>query len=151
MPAPKRDTIVPENTEVSMPEQSGRMGALPWHFRKWNLLSLAALLLPCIGAMGCAKEKPKSKLIYFGFDDRAEKQQDALRLAKIWIESPPCPHWRATIKKEDADYQVLFGIDDLSIVDRRGEVLYNGATEVLEMPHGNPNGSGVNICKLTGE
>jgi hypothetical protein len=32
--------------------------------------------------MGCAKEKPKTKLIYFGFDNRAEKQQDALRLSE---------------------------------------------------------------------
>jgi hypothetical protein len=116
-----------------------------------QIVMFLSLLLVLAAILGCEREKPKTKLVYFGFDNRAEKQQDALRLAKIWTESPPCPHWRATIKKEDADYQVLFGIDDVSIVDRRGEVLYNGATDVLEMPHGNPDGSGVNICKLTGE
>jgi hypothetical protein len=47
-----------------MSEQMGGIGALPWHFKKWNLLPLAALLLPCIGTMGCPKEKPKTKLIY---------------------------------------------------------------------------------------
>ena len=116
-----------------------------------RILLVVALLFPCICAAGCAKEKPKIKLIYFGFDDRSEKQQDVLRLAKTWTDSPPCPHWRATIKREDADFQILFGTADVTIVDRRGEVLYNGGQGVLYLPHGNPVGSGVNICKLTGE
>jgi hypothetical protein len=97
------------------------------------------------------KKSPKTKLIYFGFDNRSEKQEDLLRLVRDWGNSPLCPHWRATIRRDAADYQVLFGIADVTIVDRRGEVLYNGGIGVLYLPHGNPDGSGVNICKLTGE
>jgi hypothetical protein len=44
---------------------------------------------------------------------------------------------------------VLFGNAYVTIIDRRGEVLYNGGQGVLYLPHGNPDGSGVNICKLT--
>jgi hypothetical protein len=101
--------------------------------------------------VGCAKEKPKTKLIYFGFDDRSETPRDVIDLAQTWRHSPPCPHWRATINKKDADYQVLFGIADVTITNRRGEVLYSGGHGVLYLPHGNPDGSGVNICKLIGE
>jgi len=97
------------------------------------------------------ERKAKDKLIYFGFDNRSEKQEHIIRLAKIWTDSPPCSHWRATVKREDADYQILFGTADVRIVDHRGEVLYNGGTGVLYAPHGNPDGSGVNICKLAWE
>ena len=102
--------------------------------------------------ISCAKEEQsKTKLVYFAFDNRTEKAEDALQLAKTWGSSPPCSHWRATIKKEDADYQVLFGTADVTVIDRRGQILYSGGTGVLYAPHGNPDGSGVNICKLTGE
>jgi len=111
------------------------------------------LLVLALSMAGCATkpEQPKTKLVYFGFDNHAEKAENALQLAKIWGEHPPCPHWRATIKKEAADYEVLFGTADITITDRRGQVLYGGGTGVLYQPHGNPDGSGVNICKLTGE
>jgi len=116
------------------------------------MLSLFALMfLSCGLGIGCAREKPKTKLIYFGFDDRSEKPEDAIRLAKTWGEHPLCPRWRATIKREDADYQVLFGSSDVTIIDRRGQVLYTGGTGVLYLPNGNPDGSGVDICKLTGD
>jgi len=38
---------VPGNTEVSMPEQNGRMGSLPWHFisvQLGNLIAVVALI-----------------------------------------------------------------------------------------------------------
>jgi hypothetical protein len=107
--------------------------------------SVLALLLA-----GCGTDQPKTKLIYFGFDNHEEKPDDVLRLAKTWGSNPACPQWRATIKREEADYQVLFGAADVTITDRRGQVLYSGGTGVLYMPNGNPDGSGVNICKLTG-
>lgn len=99
---------------------------------------------------GCGTEQPNTKLVYFGFDDHAEKPADALQLAKTWGGTPVCAHWRATVKREEADYQVLFGTADVTIIDRRGQVLYSGGTGVLYAPNGNPDGSGVNICKLTG-
>jgi hypothetical protein len=112
-------------------------------------------LLIVLGAclVGCKTEAPQptTKLVYFGFDNRAEGSEDIIRLAKTWGDHPPCPHWRATIKKEEADYELFFGVADVTITDRRGQVLYTGGTGVLYMPHGNPEGSGVNICKLTGE
>jgi hypothetical protein len=100
-------------------------------------------------SMGCAKSK--TKLVYYGFDDRKEVPEDAIRLAQTWSNDPPCSHWRATINRKDADYQVLFGDTDITIVGRRGEVLYSGGQGVLYLPHGNPDGSGINICKLTAE
>jgi hypothetical protein len=101
--------------------------------------------------VGCEAEQPKTKLVYFGFDNHAETPEDILRLAKTWGTTPVCPHWRATIKRDEADYQVLFGTADVTIIDRRGQVLYSGGRGTLYLPHGNPDGSGVNICKLTGE
>lgn len=109
---------------------------------------LSAFVLALLLA-GCETEQPKTKLVYFGLDNHAEKPDDALRLAKMWGSNPVCPHWRATIKREEADYQVLFGTADVTIIDRRGQVLYNGGTGVLYAPNGNPDGSGLNICKLT--
>jgi hypothetical protein len=112
-------------------------------------------LLLILFLVGCAKEQvnqqPKTKLIYFGFDNHAESPEDVLRLAKMWGDKPPCPHWRATIKKEYADYQVIFGTADVTIIDRKGQVLYSGSQGALYLPHGNPDGTGVNACKLTGE
>jgi len=118
------------------------------------LTGLAALLV-VVGLTGCDSEKTHTKLVYFGFDDNSEKTEDAIQLAKTWGDSSPCPHWRATINKKDADYQVLFGgqveIQKVTITDRRGELLYSGGVGVMYAPHGNPDGSGVNICKLTGD
>jgi hypothetical protein len=134
---------------------------------------LVALWL-CASLTGCTQvdrsrdSEAKTKLIYFGFDDHSETPQYALQMATDWGNNPPCSHWRTTIKREHADYQVLFGdprtmsgkyqikqqIDGVwgvTIVDRRGEILYSGGQGVLYLAHGNPDGSGVNICKLTGE
>jgi len=110
------------------------------------LIFVLAVLL-----VGCEAEQPKTKLVYFGFDKRDEKPEDVLRLAKEWGTSPVCSHWRTTIKREESDYQVLLGVADVTIIDRRGQVLYSGGPGPLYLPHGNPDGSGVNICKLTGE
>jgi hypothetical protein len=96
--------------------------------RHWVLTFVAALLIA-----GCNTEpqQPKIKLIYFGFDNHGEKASDVLQLAKTWGEHPPCPHWRATIKREEADYELLFGTTDVTITDHRGQVLYSGGTGVL--------------------
>ena len=74
-----------------------------------------------------------------------------MRLVTTWGEKPPCEHWRVTIKPQEADYQILFGTAYVTVVDRRGAVLYHGGIGAIELAHGNPDGSGVNICKLTGE
>lgn len=117
-------------------------------FLNWrHPLAAYLVLLSCL--LGC--ERSKTKLIYFGFDDRSETPTDVLQLARTWSSNPPCSHWRATLDKKAADYQVLFGTADLTITDRRGEVLYSGGQGVFYAPRGNPDGSGVNICKLTGE
>jgi hypothetical protein len=100
---------------------------------------------------GCKSGHPKNTLIYFGFSKHDEKPEDALRLAKQWGTPPICPQWRVTLNRGEADYQVLFGSTDLTLIDRRGRVLYDGGFGPLFLPHGNPNGGGVNICKLTGE
>jgi hypothetical protein len=98
---------------------------------------------------GCSGEQSKTKLIYFGLDDHSEQPQDAVQLAKTW--SDRCPNWRPTINKKDADFQVLFGnAETVTIIGRKGELLYSGGEGVLYLPNGNPDGSGVNICKLTG-
>jgi len=57
---------------------------------------------------------------------------------------------RSTIQPETANYQVLFGNTESTIVDGLGEVLYHGDQDIMEMPYSNQDGSGVNICKLTG-
>lgn len=113
--------------------------------RRQLLIFVAALL-----GVGCNTEKqPVIKLIYFGFDNHAERAADVLQMAKTWGENPPCPHWRATIKREEADYEVLFGTADVTITDHRGQVLYSGGTGALYAPNGK-SGNSVNICKLTG-
>jgi hypothetical protein len=111
--------------------------------------------------VGCSSQnslpKPakdqKTTLIYFGFDDHSEKQEDVIRLAETWGENKKkvCPHWQSTVSEKDADYKVLFGTATVTIVGRRGEVVYSGGIGPLYLPHGNPDGSGINICKLTGE
>jgi hypothetical protein len=106
-------------------------------------------LLLAILLAGCVAQRPKAKLVYFGFDNHGEKPEDVIRLAKVWGDKAGCPNWRPTIKKEEADYQVLFGLSDVNIIDCRGEVLYTGGQGVLYTPSGNPDGTGVSICKLT--
>jgi hypothetical protein len=123
---------------------------------RWVMYLFLTGLLGAGGFGGCDTEKTHTKLVYFGFDDGSEKTEDAIQLAKTWGgSSPPCPHWQSTINKKDADYQVLFGgrveIEKVTVIGRRGELLYSGGVGVMYAPHGNPDGSGVNICKLTGE
>lgn len=113
--------------------------------RALSLFVLALLL------MGCKSEQPKSTRIYFGFVKHDETRDDVLRLANQWGGTPICPLWHATTHREHADYQVLFGTTEITLIDRRGRVLYNGGWGPLFLPHGNPNGGGVNICKLTGD
>jgi len=121
-----------------------------------SLISLC-LVFPTICLIGCSGVNTtkvhleNTKLIYFGFDDHSEKQADVLRLAETWGGNKGCPHWRATVSEKDADYKVLFGTAIVTIVGRRGEVIYSGGIGPLYLPHGNPDGSGINICKLTGE
>jgi hypothetical protein len=108
---------------------------------------VAAVLL----ATGC-ETQPTTKLIYFGYLNQKEAKQDVIRLSKDWGgDHPLCPHWRATIKKEEADYQILFGdAADVTITDRRGQILYSGGVGPLYTTEGSPDAAGVNICKLTG-
>ena len=114
-------------------------------------ISRFALLTALLLASCDTKEHAKTKLVYFGFDNHAEKPEDVLKLAKMWGTNSVCSHWRPTVKKEEADYQVLFGDADVTIIDHRGQILYSGGQGVLYMSHGNPDGSGTNICRLTGE
>jgi hypothetical protein len=117
------------------------------------LLLVAALCLA-----GCSDKNEKlrqkesqTKLIYFGFDNHSETQADVLNLAGVWAqESTICKHWRGTMSEKEADYRVLFGDTTVTIVGRRGEILYAGGQGPLYLPHGNPDGSGINVCKLTG-
>ena len=113
--------------------------------RKALLLSVVM----CLTSIYC--DRSKTKLIHFGFDDRSETPNDVLQLARTWSDSPPCPRWRATVDRKASDYELLFGTADLTILNRRGEVLYSGGQGVIYLPHGNPDGSGVNVCKLAGE
>jgi hypothetical protein len=115
------------------------MALAPPKQRSPSYFAAGSILLALIGCT--QKEQPKepnTKLIYFGLDDRSEKSKDALELAKTWGGTPVCPNWRATVKREAADYQVLFSTAEVSIIDRKGQVLYSGGQGVLYMPHGNP-------------
>jgi hypothetical protein len=112
--------------------------------RVFPIFVLAVLLADC-------KIERPTHLVYFGFANHTETPEDVLRLVKDWDTPPICPQWRATLNRGEADYQVLFGTADLTLIDRRGRVLYNGGWGPLFLPNGNPNGGGVNICKLTGE
>jgi len=106
------------------------------------IASLAAVFL-----VGCSDgnsvhvhlTEPKTKLIYFGFDDQSEKPADVVRLADIWGGNKVCPHWRPTVSEKDADYKVLFGVADVTIIGHRGEILYTGGQGPLYLPHGNPD------------
>jgi len=92
----------------------------------------------------------KTKLIYYGLIDQSETREDSVRLSSTW--GRLCSHWRPTVSEKDADYRVLFGSPEtVTLIGRRGEVLYTGGQGVLYLPHGNPDGTGVNLCKLTGE
>lgn len=117
-------------------------------------------LFAALALTGCSSEtslrktteNPKTTLIYFGFDDHSEKQADVIRLAETWGENKNkvCSHWQSTLNEKDADYKVLFGTATVTVVGRRGEVVYAGGIGPLYLPHGNTDGSGINICKLTG-
>jgi hypothetical protein len=117
------------------------------------LIAYFFLVFAATHLFGCSKTDTKkehldsTKLIYFGLDDHAEKQEDSLRLIHDWGKT--CSNWQSTISERDADYKVLFGVATVTIVGRRGEVIYNGGIGPLYLPHGNQDGSGVNICKLT--
>ena len=103
---------------------------------------------------GCEKSEPNAKntqLIYFGFDGHNETPEDVLRMAKEWGNPAPCSNLQVTIKKEEADYQILFGTADMTLIDRRGRLIFTGGIGVLYLPHGNPDGSGVNLCKMMDE
>jgi hypothetical protein len=113
------------------------------------LLFTLSLVLSLLS--GCDHIGRKTQLVYFGLDDRSENSEGAIHLAQAWGNNPPCPNWRATIARENADYQVLFGVADVTVVDRKGKVIYSGGQGVIYAPHGNPDGSGVSLCKLTGE
>ena len=119
--------------------------AIRYHF---YLLVMCSTLLGCVDRVH-PPPKSETKLVYFGFDNRDESSEDIIRLAKTWGDHPPCPQWRATIKRQEAEYEIHFGLADVTITDRRGQVLYTGGQGVLYLPNGNPDGTGVNICKLT--
>jgi hypothetical protein len=109
----------------------------------------AALLLGVLAiCVSCEKPAPKPKLIYFGFTDHTETPDDAIRMAKEWGNAVPCSNWQPTVKKEEADFQLLFTVAGVTVTDRRGRVLYTGGPGPLYLPHGNPDGTGVNLCKL---
>jgi hypothetical protein len=56
------------------------------------------------------------------------------------------------MKKEGADYQVLFKeVGEVTIIDRRGRLFYTEGTGPLYLPHGNPDGTAPNICNLINE
>jgi hypothetical protein len=119
-------------------------------FRAPLLLVVVTFLTACTSDR--TKPVEQNKLIYFGFQDHSEKPQDISRMARDWITAGSCKNWRATVDVKEADYQVLFGnIEDVVVLGRRGEVLYNGGVGVLYLPYGNPDGSGTNICKPTGD
>src|SRR5258708_29611034 len=104
---------------------------------------------------GCNGEKTQTRLIYYGFDDHSEKTVDAIQLAKTWGDNAPCLHWRSTINKKDADYQVLFGgqteIQKGTIIDRRGQLLYSGGGGGFESPPGESDRKGGETFTLNGE
>jgi hypothetical protein len=108
-------------------------------------LSIFALTLLLVGC----KSQPKTKLVYFGFAKHDETPANALQLAREFGEHPLCPHWRATLNREQADYQVLFGNGDVTIVDSHERILYSGGTAIMYLPQGNSNEYGIDICKLT--
>jgi len=108
------------------------------------------LILLCLTSVGCSILGHKTSLVYFGFDEDSEKPEYVIELAKTWSNSPPCPNWRVTVDPKAADYRVLIGDVDVTIVDRQGQVIYSGGQGVM-YTNSNIDASGVNICELTGE
>ena len=108
------------------------------------------LILLCLASVGCSLFRHKTSLVYFGFDDRSEKPECVIELAKTWSNSPPCPNWRITVDPKAADYRVLISDVDVTIIDRQGQVIYSGGQGVM-YTNINTDASGVNICELTGE
>ncbi|HEY6243700.1 MAG TPA: hypothetical protein VIX17_07135 [Pyrinomonadaceae bacterium] len=117
-------------------------------------INMAMTLLVVSGCCACSfhQSKTETKLIYFGFDDHSEVTHPVvkIRLADTWAHGV-CNHWQATLNEQEADYKILFGASSVTILGRKGQLLYTGGQSVLYAPRGNPDGSGVNICKLTGE
>lgn len=115
---------------------------------------IAITLLAALYCCACSapdSEKAATKLIYFGLEDHSEARQPEIKisLAKTWANNV-CPHWQATVNEQDADYKVLFGTATVTILGRKGEIIYTGGQGVMYLPKGNPDGSGTNICRLTG-
>jgi hypothetical protein len=108
------------------------------------------LILLCLTPVGCSKLWHKTALVCFGFDDPSGKSEEVTELVKTWSSSPPCPYWRVTTDPKSADYRVLVGDVAVTIVDRQGQVIYSGGQGVM-YANGNTDGSGISICKLTGE
>jgi hypothetical protein len=96
-----------------------------------------------------SNDSSETKLVYFGFQDQTAQPDDVAHLAEVWGNNKVCPNWRPTVSAKDADYQVLFRTGGVMVLGRRGEILYNGGDGPLYLPHGNPDGSGINICELT--
>jgi hypothetical protein len=96
-------------------------------------------------------QQTKEKLVYFGFEKHNETPEDVLRLSRIWGIPPVCADWRPTLRPEDADYQMLIGVDKVTLISKRGRVLYTGSAGPMYLNQGKPDGRGVNLCKLTGE
>ncbi|HXA78084.1 MAG TPA: hypothetical protein VNV41_13215 [Candidatus Acidoferrales bacterium] len=108
-----------------------------------------SVILLCLISGGCSKPWHKTSLVYIGFDDHSEKSAGVIELTKVWSSSPPCPDWRVTIDPKKANYLVLIGNVDVTIMDDHGRVIYHGGQAV--MYDGNTDASGTDICKLTGE
>jgi hypothetical protein len=115
------------------------------------LMRVLTILLLALSLPDSKIQQPEEKLVYFGFEKHDETAEDVLRLSLIWGIPPLCADWRPTLRPEDADYQVLFGVDNVTLINRWGRVLYTGSAGPLYLPHVKPDGPGVNICKFTGE
>jgi hypothetical protein len=112
-------------------------------------LSITVLMVGCDISVATKKQDTK-KSIYFGYVDHSESREDVLRLAKEWNGIPRCSNWISTIDEKNADFRVLFGpIQTFTLIDHSGRILFSGSLGVLTMAHGNPDGTGVNICKMT--
>jgi hypothetical protein len=104
----------------------------------------------CVPLVSCSRLGRKTSLVYLGFDVRSKRPEKVIELLKTWSSSPPCPHWLVTIDPRAADYRVMVGDVDITIIDRQGQVIYSGGPGVM-YDSGNTDRSGVNVCKLTGE
>ena len=119
-------------------------------FRKFpgRMNARLILILLCLASVGCFKLGRRTSLVYFGVDDPSEKPEYLQELIKTWSGGPLCPNWRATLDPKAAEYRVLLGDVDLTIVDRQGQIIYSGGQSVM---YADTDASGINICKLTGE